>query len=95
MHRRVQLIQILNRIGVRHQITDSAKIPANRGKRHAIFSWFKRAFREFADNTVLHGYNHIVDDNASKYERYKKKKWNWQCPVLLNALKTFKSRRVN
>lgn len=71
MHRRVRLIQILNRIRSIHpQITDSAKPPANPRKRHAIFSWFKRAFHEFANNTVLHGYNHIVDDNASKYERY-------------------------
>lgn len=33
-------------------------------------SWIVRCFKEFAANTALHGYNHIVRAETSKWERY-------------------------
>lgn len=32
-------------------------------------SWFVRYFKEFATNTALHGYNHIVREDSTKWER--------------------------
>lgn len=32
-------------------------------------SWLHRCFNEFAANTALHGYNHIVRENSTKWER--------------------------
>lgn len=32
-------------------------------------SWLMRCFKEFAQNTALHGYNHIVRADTSKWER--------------------------
>lgn len=32
-------------------------------------SWIVRCFNEFAENTALHGYNHIVREDSSKWER--------------------------
>lgn len=35
-----------------------------------IKSWISRSFKEFASNTALHGYNHIVRDDTAAWERY-------------------------
>lgn len=32
-------------------------------------SWIVKSFKEFAANTALHGYNHIVREDATKWER--------------------------
>lgn len=32
-------------------------------------SWLVRCFKEFAKNTALHGYNHIVREDSTKWER--------------------------
>lgn len=32
-------------------------------------SWLVRCFKEFAENTALHGYNHIVREDSTKWER--------------------------
>lgn len=32
-------------------------------------SWVVRYFKEFAANTALHGYNHIVREDSTKWER--------------------------
>lgn len=32
-------------------------------------SWIVRCFKDFAANTALHGYNHIVREDASNWER--------------------------
>lgn len=32
-------------------------------------SWIVRCFKDFAANTALHGYNHIVREDASTWER--------------------------
>lgn len=39
-------------------------------KKYPKWTWFKKTFQEFAANTVLHGYNHIVQADTSKYEKY-------------------------
>lgn len=31
--------------------------------------WMKRSFKEFATNTALHGYNHIVREDTAMWER--------------------------
>lgn len=32
-------------------------------------TWIKRSFNEFAANTALHGYNHIVRQDTAQWER--------------------------
>lgn len=32
-------------------------------------SWIVRCFKDFAANTALHGYSHIVREDASMWER--------------------------
>lgn len=34
-----------------------------------IDSWIVRCFNDFARNTALHGYNHIVREDTSKWEK--------------------------
>lgn len=75
MFQKVQVIRILNRMKAPHsQHTinpkqKSEKVVVN-VKKYPKWTWFKKTFQEFAANTVLHGYNHIVQADTSKYEKY-------------------------
>lgn len=42
---------------------------SSRPKNSAGESWVVRYFKEFAANTALHGYNHIVREDSTKWER--------------------------
>lgn len=44
-------------------------VRVTREKKSYEESWYVRYFKEFASNTALHGYNHIVRENSTKWER--------------------------
>lgn len=51
-------------------LDDSAIVKKNSDKlKDNTKSWISRCFNDFASNTALHGYNHIVREDTSKWER--------------------------
>lgn len=57
-----------NVLKVRKIHVKQSKLPKN-PKSIPKESWLQRCFKEFAENTALHGYNHIVRENSTKWER--------------------------
>ncbi|XP_055295176.1 sodium channel protein Nach-like [Sitodiplosis mosellana] len=55
----------------RFHVKPSLKLPrlSKHSKTTGDKSWFVRCFKEFAENTALHGYNHIVREESTKGER--------------------------
>lgn len=68
MWEKARVVRLLQRI---NGLEPTRKHPDIVKKKHGKLAWFKRTFQEFAVNTVLHGYNHIVQANVTKYERQK------------------------